>query len=80
MGDEDKQFDATPQKLQRARKEGQVVKSKDVSVAISLIVVFSFIMIMAPITWDLICGLFKNLYSQIPNQHVDNIGYMYLFS
>ena len=37
MGDEDKQFDATPQKLQRARKEGQVVKSKDVSVAISLI-------------------------------------------
>ena len=25
MGDEDKQFDATPQKLERARKEGQVV-------------------------------------------------------
>jgi len=80
MGDEDKQFDATPQKLQRARKEGQVVKSKDVSVAISLIVVFSFILLMAPITWNLICGLFKNLYAQIPNQHVDNIGYTYIFS
>ena len=36
MGDEDKQFDATPRKLQQARKEGQVVKSKDFSTAISL--------------------------------------------
>ena len=80
MGDEDKQFDATPQKLQRARKEGQVVKSKDVSTAISLLVVFSFIIMMAPVTWDLICGLFKNLYSQIPNQHMDNIGYVYVLT
>lgn len=80
MGDEDKQFDATPQKLQRARKEGQVVKSKDVSTAISLLVVFSFILLTAPITWNLICGLFKNLYSQIPNQHVDSIGYMYILT
>ena len=80
MGDEDKQFDATPQKLQRARKEGQVVKSKDVSVAISLIVVFSFILMMAPISWNLICGLFKNLYAQIPNQHVSAIGYQYVLT
>ena len=43
MGDEDKQFDATPQKLERARKEGQVVKSKDLSTAIAIIVMFSFI-------------------------------------
>ena len=35
MGDEDKQFDATPQKLKKAREEGQVVKSKDFSTAIS---------------------------------------------
>ena len=80
MGDEDKQFDATPQKLQRARKEGQVVKSKDVSTAISLLVVFSFILMTAPITWNLICGMFKNLYAQIPNQHVDSIGYLYILS
>ncbi len=80
MGDEDKQFDATPQKLQRARKEGQVVKSKDVSTAISMLVVFTFILLMAPITWNLICGLFKNLYSQIPNQHVDSIGYVYILT
>ena len=80
MGDEDKQFDATPQKLQRARKEGQVVKSKDVSTAISMLVVFTFILLMAPITWNLICGLFKNLYSQIPHQHVDSIGYVYILT
>ena len=80
MGDEDKQFDATPQKLQRARKEGQVVKSKDVSTAISLLVVFSFILMIAPITWNLICGLFKNLYAQIPNQHVSSIGYTYILT
>ena len=79
MGDEDKQFEATPQKLQRARKEGQVVKSKDVSTAISLIVVFSFILLMAPISWNLICGLFKNMYAQIPNRHVEDIGYIYIF-
>ena len=36
MGDEDKQFEATQQKLDKARKEGQVVKSKDFSMALSL--------------------------------------------
>lgn len=80
MGDEDKQFDATPQKLQRARKEGQVVKSKDLSTSISLLIVFSFILMTAPISWNLICGLFKNLYSQIPNQHVSSIGYTYVLT
>ena len=74
MGDEDKQFDATPQKLERARKEGQVVKSKDVSTALSLLVMFSFINMLAPIIWKLIVGLFKTLYEQIPNQHIENIG------
>ena len=49
MGDEDKQFDATPQKLERARKEGQVVKSKDVSTALSLLVMFS----IAPVRYFL---------------------------
>ena len=72
MGDEDKQFDATPQKLERARKEGQVVKSKDVSTALSLLVMFSFINMLAPIIWKLIVGLFKTLYEQIPNQHIEN--------
>ena len=43
MGDEDKQFDASHQKLQKARKEGQVVKSKDFSTALALIVLIAAI-------------------------------------
>ena len=80
MGDEDKQFDATPQKLERARKEGQVVKSKDVSTALSLLVMFTFINMMAPIIWRMIVGLFKTLYEQIPNKHIDDIGITYILT
>ena len=80
MGDEDKQYDATPQKLERARKEGQVVKSKDVSTALSLLVVFSFINLMAPMMWKMLNGLFRTLYEQIPNQHLDSIGYTFIFT
>jgi len=80
MGDEDKQFDATPQKLERARKEGQVVKSKDVSTALSLLVMFTFINMMAPIIWRMIVGLYQTLYEQIPNKHIDEIGITYILT
>lgn len=80
MGDEDKQYDATPQKLERARKEGQVVKSKDVSTALSLLIMFSFINLLAPIMWRMIVGLFKTLYEQIPNRHLEQIGLTYLLT
>lgn len=80
MGDEDKQFDATPQKLERAREEGQVVKSKDVSIALSLLVMFTFINMLAPLIWKLIVGLFKTLYEQIPNQHLSEVGYPYMLT
>ena len=32
MGDENKQFEASQQKLRKAREQGQVVKSKDLSI------------------------------------------------
>ena len=80
MGDEDKQFDATPQKLERARKEGQVVKSKDVSTALSLLVMFTFINLLAPVIWRLIVGLFRTLYEQIPNKHIEDIGISYILT
>lgn len=79
MGDEDKQFDATPRKLEQARKEGQVVKSKDFSTAVSLLVLFSVIFGLAPFIWDQIVQVFMLLYEQIPNAHMDKIGYMYVF-
>ena len=78
MGDEDKQYDATPRKLEQARKEGQVVKSKDFSTAVSLLVLFSVIFGLAPFIWNQIVQVFTLLYEQIPNANMDKIGYMYV--
>ncbi len=80
MGDEDKQFEATQQKLQKARKEGQVVKSKDFSTAIAMLVMFMTIFKLAPFIWDQITKIFVMAYEQIPNKHLEEIGYTYLFS
>ncbi|MFA7659125.1 MAG: EscU/YscU/HrcU family type III secretion system export apparatus switch protein [Candidatus Gastranaerophilaceae bacterium] len=80
MGDEDKQFDATPRKLEQARKEGQVVKSKDFSMAISLLILFSAIYALSPFIWDQITKLFVLCYEQIPNQHLSEIGLPYIFT
>jgi flagellar biosynthetic protein FlhB len=80
MGDEDKQFDATPRKLEQARKEGQVVKSKDFSMAISLLVMFSVIIGLAPFIWEQIVTLFTLMYEQIPNGHIADIGMTYIFT
>ena len=80
MGDEDKQFDATPRKLEQARKEGQVVKSKDFSTAVSLLILFSAIFGLAPFIWDQIVQVFTLLYEQIPNGNVDKIGYTYILT
>src|SRR5574344_1714664 len=80
MGDEDKQFDATPRKLEQARKEGQVVKSKDFSTAISLLVLFAAIYALAPLILDQVSRLFVLCYEQIPNQHLDKIGLPYIFT
>lgn len=78
MGDEDKQFEATPQKLQNARKEGQVIKSKDASMAFSLVVMFSMLYFIAPAIWYEISQLFLLLYEQIPNKDPEEIGFLYL--
>lgn len=80
MGDEDKQFEATPRKLEQARKEGQVVKSKDFSTAISMLVLFAAINALAPFIWHQISKLFVLCYEQIPNQHLSDIGLPYLFT
>jgi flagellar biosynthetic protein FlhB len=78
MGDEDKQFEATPQKLQNARKEGQVIKSKDASMAFSLVVMFSMLYFIAPSLWVQIAKLFTLLYEQIPNKDPEEIGIIYI--
>ena len=78
MGDEDKQFEASQQKLQKARKEGQVVKSKDFSTALALLVMFVVILKLSPFLWDQISMLFVYLYDKIPDKHLDDIGYIHL--
>ena len=78
MGDENKQFEASQQKLQKARKEGQVVKSKDFSTAIALLVMFILIVKLAPFIWDQISILFVYLYDKIPDKHIEDIGYVHL--
>ena len=78
MSDEDKQFDATPQKLKRAKEEGQVIKSKDFSTAISLLAMFTILNTVAPMIWDQISKMFVLIYQQIPNKHLEDIGYSYL--
>ena len=80
MADEDKQTDATPRKLEQARKEGQVVKSKDFSTAISLLILFSAIVGLAPFIWNQIVQLYTLLYEQIPNGHLSNIGMTYILT
>jgi len=78
MSDEDKQFDATPQKLKKAKEEGQVVKSKDFSTAISLLVMFMILNTIAPLIWEQISRMFVLIYEQIPNKSIENIGSSYL--
>lgn len=80
MADEDKQFDATPRKLEQARKEGQVVKSKDFSTALSLLIMFSAIVGLAPFIWNQIVQLYTLLYEQIPNGHLEQVGMMYILT
>lgn len=78
MADEDKPFEATPQKLRKVRKEGQVVKSKDLSTALSLLVMFVALYNIAPILWEQFSKLFVLLYEQIPNANIEKMGYMYI--
>ena len=79
MGDENKQFEASQQKLRKAREQGQVVKSKDLSTAIAIMVMFFAIYLIAPLLWGQLTALFTAIYEQIPNKHLSDIGYTYLF-
>lgn len=80
MGDEDKQFEASEQKLRKAREQGQVVKSKDFSTAVSLLILFASINALAPFIWKQITQLFVLLYQQIPNGHIDKVGLSYILT
>ncbi len=78
MGDEDKQFEATPQKLKKAREEGQIFKSKDLSTAIFLIVMFTLLIMMGPLIWKEIATMLILIFEQIPNASIEKVGWQYI--
>lgn len=78
MADENKQFEASAQKLKKAKEEGQVFKSKDLSTALFLLIMFMMLFAMAPIVWKEIASLFILIFEQIPNKSIDEIGWQYL--
>ena len=75
MGDEDKQFEASPQKLKKAKEQGQVFKSKDLSTAIFLIAMFGLLFAMAPVIWEEVAAMFILLFEQIPNASIEKVGW-----
>lgn len=78
MADENKQFEATPQKLKKAKEEGQVFKSKDLSTAVFMIAMFMMVFAMAPFIWKEVATLFIQIFEQIPNKSIEAIGWQYL--
>ncbi len=80
MADEDKQFEATQQKLERVKKEGQVIKSKDFSMAVAMLVMFLLVYNLSPFIWHQISKLFVLLYEQIPHATIESVGIHYILT
>jgi len=80
MSDEDKQFEATQQKLERVKKEGQVIKSKDFSMAVAMLVMFLLVYNLSPFIWHQITKLFVLLYEQIPQATIESVGIHYILT
>ena len=79
MADENKQFEATPHKLKKAKEQGQVFKSKDLSSAVFLVVMFVMLISMAGIVWNEVAAMFVLIFEQIPNKSLEEINPNYLF-
>ena len=78
MADENKQFEASPQKLKKAKEEGQVFKSKDLSGALFLVGMFMILFGLAPFIWKELASMFVLIFEQIPNKDIETIGWQYL--
>lgn len=78
MADEDKQFEASPQKLKKAREEGQVFKSKDLTSAVFLVVMFSLLIAMSPFVFNEVAALFIVIFELIPEKGIEEVGWQYL--
>ncbi len=80
MSDEDKQFEASQQKLERVKKEGQVIKSKDFSMAFAMLVMFLLVYYLSPFIWEQFSKLFVLMYEQIPLASLEKVGIHYILT
>jgi flagellar biosynthesis protein FlhB len=78
MGDEDKQFDASPEKIQKAREQGQVSKSQDMSTAITILVMFSILLALGPFIWNELSTLFIVIFEHLHYKSIEEIGPQFL--
>jgi flagellar biosynthetic protein FlhB len=78
VADENKQFEATPNKLKKAREEGQVVKSRDLSSALFVLGMFMLLFKLAPFIWEQASILFVQIFEQIPYKTLEEMGIQYL--
>jgi flagellar biosynthesis protein FlhB len=78
LADENKQFEATAQKLRKAREQGQIFKSRDLSTAVFLVGMFMILFGLAPYIWTETATLFILIFEQIPNKDLETIGWQYL--
>ena len=78
MGDEDKSFEASAQKLKKARENGQVIKSKDLSTAIFIVTMFLLLTVMYGPLWEVLSTTFILYFEQVEHQHIENIDWQLL--
>lgn len=67
----EKTEDATPKKLEDARKEGQVAKSQDLGVAILLIILFVCLKVFGGFMYDRFTGVFRTYMGSISDYAYD---------
>ena len=70
----DKTEEATPKKLQDARKEGQVARSQELSTAIMLLAFFVAVKVFVGFIGTRFLGSFKDIYQAIDVYAVDEFG------
>jgi flagellar biosynthetic protein FlhB len=78
MGDEDKQFEASADKIRRAREEGNVFKSQDAIAAAGLLVTFYALMALVPFYGREISSLFVLILELVPLAHIQDMGWQYI--
>jgi flagellar biosynthetic protein FlhB len=80
MGDEDKSFEASQSKLKKAREMGQTIKSRDLTAALFIVVLFFLLISMAPFIWQTLCETFIAIFEKIPDKTLADIGWQPLIA